>query len=152
MLTHNNKYTNHSNETLFTSSDSNQQLRMETLNVDIDRNIINKRSTSSKQIYFKLCGKTRRLPNIRGLGGILLSQLLFFGGTFSYELMCFLIIKVDINMKGTGIMTYNAEKEKSFMRITVNMKESLKMDINMVKESSLGKMEATIQDSLKMGK
>ena len=109
MLTHNNKYTNHSNETLFTSSDSNQQLRMETLNVDIDRNIINKRSTSSKQIYFKLCGKTRRLPNIRGLGGILLSQLLFFGGTFSYELMCFLIIKAnnpEINVSSTSYIVF----------------------------------------------
>lgn len=110
MFTRINKRTKHSNDTLLTSSNSNSntQQSIETLNIELDTNIINKHSSSSQQVYFKLFHKTRRLPK-RGLGGILLSQILFIGGTIAHEILCFQMTNINnpnINISPTSFIIF----------------------------------------------
>ena len=113
MFTRINKRIKYSNDTLLltssnSNSNSNTQQSIETLNIEIDTNIINKRSSSSQQVYFKLCGKTRRLPK-RGLGGILLSQILLIGGTIVHEILCYQMINInnsDINVSSTAYIIF----------------------------------------------
>jgi hypothetical protein len=62
-------------------------------NIDIDIDInLNKKRSRYQQKYFKLCGKTRRLPDKEGIIGIAMSICFYLCGTTFYEIMCISLI------------------------------------------------------------
>ena len=68
-----------------------QQHNNDNIDIDIDINLTKKRS-QYQQKYFKLCGKTRRLPGKEGIIGIVMSICFYLCGTTFYEIMCVSLI------------------------------------------------------------
>ena len=74
------------------------------IDIDIDMHLTKVRSRY-QQKYFKLCGKTRRLPSKEGILGIVMSICFYLCGTTFYEIMCISLIisnQNNTNFSSTG--------------------------------------------------